>query len=212
MSHWVSSLSSSSALWQTLALTVLLMHLGCIDAGTAKPVRHPEGLPEIKSAKELQSLMSGVNYLLHNANQDFNSIKNSTTSLRKNFDEYSNKTARHAWPSARKQHIEEGDLREEAERLQTRMQKFRKQMQTFKPIVQKLRDPAVRSFARDVPTKKQMDQNIKLYEIMMHLISTFIECPMHILEVLNSSEDGGNGSSIPYDGEPPEETMYPEYY
>ncbi|XP_062555632.1 uncharacterized protein LOC134220564 [Armigeres subalbatus] len=210
------TMSSSSTLLPVWLLTFVVTHLsihsGCSAAGVAQHPRHST-LPNITSARQLKAFVSDFGHLVHNAEQRLGPLHKSASSLQKKFDVYSNRTARRGWPSEQMQHIAEGDLRFEAHRLRDRIRAYGHQMEQFKPAVQYLRDPSLRSLvARDAPTKQQMEQNVKFYEMIMNLIRNFIECPVHILELLGGPDSGENADSNEPDEPAAEAHVYPEYY
>nr|XP_019548956.2 uncharacterized protein LOC109419202 [Aedes albopictus] len=206
--------SSSSAvllpaLMVTAVLSALLTNSGCMAAGSAKPMRRPEEHPKQPSTTSTDTQVNQLKELLVEANRKATSMKSSAKSLQQKYSKYMAQVARNGWPTAQKQHFVEESLRNNAQHLRTNFKQFENQMRSVEPRVKYLR-----GLARQGPNRKQMEQNIKLYEIIMNLVKSFIECPGQILDLLGGSDSDGV-DSLPTEGEENgtgEEELYQNYY
>lgn len=212
MSTRTSSTSSSAllpAIVLTAVLATLLMNSECMAAGSAKPIRRPDEHAKESSTTSTDTQVTLLKELLVEANRKATSMKSSAKSLQQKYSKYMAQVARNGWPTARKQHVAEQSLRTNAQHLRANFKQFENQMRAFEPRVKYLR-----GLARQGPNRKQMEQNVKLYEIIMNLVKSFIECPGQILDLLGASDSEGV-ESLPTDGGEngtEEGDLYANYY
>lgn len=219
MSLWTLKPSLSSSLMRTLVLltivvTPLLMHPGCnaaAAAGSDQRQRHPthQNPKLVIPPKQVQSYLTDMNHLFRSIQKDLAPVNATTESLRKKFQQYSARTARHGWQTPQNKRKEISKLRKDAHHLENRLETYRQRMERYKPMVQYLKRSSLDGFAVDTPTKKQIAQNIQFYELIMELIRNFIECPLHILEILDSGES--NESEVETENEVEDYEAGPDY-